>query len=232
MIDSTLQEAIRLTRVDRNGLPHWAKFTKLMQECGEFAEASLVEAHLKDSGSIGEAADIILCVIDALATSHLHAGEPATSVIAELESELIRKLTKWQTNKMKLDTSFITVDYPNGLLLAHAQEEAALPPFDRQLEPCDLCDKPCGGNKIKINVTFDSIVEVIKELIGDEVAEITRLSSNIYEDLAFDELDVIEFVMAIEDQHGIEIPDHKMEHLKTIDEWLDFLNETYFKVMK
>ena len=58
----------------------------------------------------------------------------------------------------------------------------------------------------------------LKQIISDEccvdIAEID-LSSNLIDDLGFDELDLIEVVMAIEEQLDIEVSDEEVEKIHT-----------------
>lgn len=45
------------------------------------------------------------------------------------------------------------------------------------------------------------------------------------EDLKADSLDVVELIMALEDEYGIEVPDDKLENVKTIGDVVAFLEE-------
>jgi len=58
----------------------------------------------------------------------------------------------------------------------------------------------------------DKVAQIITEQLGvEEFASDARLN----EDLSADSLDVIEIVMALEDEYGIEIPDEDAEKLLT-----------------
>ncbi len=68
----------------------------------------------------------------------------------------------------------------------------------------------------------------VKELIAEELAldeeEVTAEASFI-EDLGADSLDVVELVMAIEEEFDIEIPDEDAEQIGTVQDAVDYLED-------
>ena len=56
--------------------------------------------------------------------------------------------------------------------------------------------------------------------VGDSIPDSTSLTK----DLGMDSLDKIEFVMTIERDHNLVIPDQDSEDLDTIGEWVDYLS--------
>ena len=59
----------------------------------------------------------------------------------------------------------------------------------------------------------------IKELIQTQVGKSeVRDDDDLVEDLDFDSLDIVELVIAIEDEFSIEISDAKVENLKTVED--------------
>ena len=63
------------------------------------------------------------------------------------------------------------------------------------------------------------IFERIKEILADQLdSDIDAMSmeSDIANDLGADSLDVVELLMAIEDEFEVEIPDEEIENIKTI----------------
>lgn len=56
---------------------------------------------------------------------------------------------------------------------------------------------------------------------GEEVVE----SASFTEDLGADSLDVVEFVMALEDEFGIEIPDEEVGEIKTVGNAVDYITK-------
>ncbi len=66
-------------------------------------------------------------------------------------------------------------------------------------------------------VTSDQVLDTIKGVVpkfGVDADEVTVEST--LEDLDMDSLDVVEVMQAIEDEHGVEVPDEDLEDLTTI----------------
>ncbi len=68
------------------------------------------------------------------------------------------------------------------------------------------------------------VLEIVKNTLVDEcdvnvsdVEETTRIKG----DLALDSLDVVELVMAIEDEFDISMPDEILERIKTVGQLVD-----------
>lgn len=58
-------------------------------------------------------------------------------------------------------------------------------------------------------------------LQGDEIA----LDKAFIEDLGADSLDIVELVMAMEEEFGIEIPDEEAEKIQTVKDAVDYITE-------
>lgn len=88
-----------LSRSPLNTRPVLVKNAKLMEEVGEFSEAALFELGylphkaLKES-SFGEAADVIICVVDELSSLHPHMSPD--QVIDMLRKHIDWKSDKWE----------------------------------------------------------------------------------------------------------------------------------------
>ncbi len=68
----------------------------------------------------------------------------------------------------------------------------------------------------------------IKEIIADQLGvEIEKLRDVAYfvQDLGADSLDVVELVMAFEEEFGIEIPDEDAEKIRTVGDVIKYLKE-------
>lgn len=75
-------------------------------------------------------------------------------------------------------------------------------------------------------MTKEEILQKISQLIADrfEVArESITASTNIKSDLAADSIDLVEFVLELEDTFGGEIPDDDAEKLETVGDAVDYV---------
>jgi len=70
----------------------------------------------------------------------------------------------------------------------------------------------------------DRIKKIIVNRLGIDESKITENSSFI-DDLGADSLDIIDLVMAFEEEFDIEIPDEDVEKMKTFGDVLRYLNK-------
>ncbi|MDA0321760.1 MAG: acyl carrier protein [Verrucomicrobia bacterium] len=68
----------------------------------------------------------------------------------------------------------------------------------------------------------EKVSDIIVEQLGVNAEQVTPAASFI-EDLGADSLDVVELVMAFEEEFGAEIPDEDAEKLRTVGAVLDYL---------
>lgn len=66
------------------------------------------------------------------------------------------------------------------------------------------------------------VKEIVAEQLGKDVNEVTNEASFI-DDLGADSLDIVELVMAMEDEFGIEIPDEEAEKIKTVKDVIEYI---------
>ena len=71
-------------------------------------------------------------------------------------------------------------------------------------------------------MVLDKIAEILAEQLDAEKEDITA-ETRIAEDLNADSLDVVELLMAIEDEFEIEIPDEDIENMKTVGDVADYI---------
>ena len=63
----------------------------------------------------------------------------------------------------------------------------------------------------------EKIVDIISNQLGIEKADITPEAS-VVDDLGADSLDVVELVMALEEEFNLEIPDEEAEKIKSVQD--------------
>lgn len=73
-------------------------------------------------------------------------------------------------------------------------------------------------------MTFDKVKEIISEQLDVNEDEI-QIESSFQDDLGADSLDVVELVMALEEEFGIEISDEDAENIKTVKDAVDYIEK-------
>ena len=71
---------------------------------------------------------------------------------------------------------------------------------------------------------FDRVQKVVVEQLDVEPEKVTPEAS-FANDLAADSLDVVELVMALEEEFDIEIPDDAAEQIDTVGKAVEYINE-------
>lgn len=74
-------------------------------------------------------------------------------------------------------------------------------------------------------MVFDTVKTLISEQLGIEADNITE-ASYIQEDLGADSLDIVDLIMAIEDEFDVEIPEDQVENIKTVGDIVKFIEDT------
>ncbi len=73
-------------------------------------------------------------------------------------------------------------------------------------------------------MVFDQIKELLAEQLDLDESKIT-MDSDIVEDLEADSLDVVDLVMSMEDEFGVEVPDEVIENFKTVGDVVRYIEE-------
>ena len=72
--------------------------------------------------------------------------------------------------------------------------------------------------------TFERVKKIVVEQLGVEADEV-QMSSTFVDDLGADSLDIVELIMAFEEEFNIEIPDEKAEKIKTVEDVVKYIDE-------
>jgi len=72
-----------------------------------------------------------------------------------------------------------------------------------------------------------SIEEKVKDIIVEQlgVKEQVTPQASFIEDLGADSLDIVELVMAFEEEFGVEVPDEDAEKLQTVGDVIKYIEE-------
>lgn len=69
---------------------------------------------------------------------------------------------------------------------------------------------------------FEKITAILAEQL-DADAESMTADTKIADDLGADSLDLVDLLMSIEDEFGVEIPDEEVENITTIGDVVDYI---------
>lgn len=69
---------------------------------------------------------------------------------------------------------------------------------------------------------FDNVVRILAEQLDADADKITP-ETRIAEDLNADSLDIVELLMAVEEEFDVQIPDEEIENLKTVGAVVDYI---------
>ena len=78
---------------------------------------------------------------------------------------------------------------------------------------------------LAINETYDLVTRITVEQLGADIANM-GWDVSFRNDLEADSLDLVELIMAFEEQFGGEISDEEAQQITTIGETVDFLHKT------
>lgn len=75
-----------------------------------------------------------------------------------------------------------------------------------------------GGETMSLE---NKIIGIVAEQLGVDAADITNETT--FDDLNADSLDVVELIMALEEEFDIEIPDEDAEKIKTVKDAMNYI---------
>ena len=77
-----------------------------------------------------------------------------------------------------------------------------------------------GGEDV---AAFDKVKEIIVDQLGVEEEQV-KLETSFTEDLEADSLDIVELIMALEEEFDMEISDEEAEKMTTVQEVVDYID--------
>ena len=72
----------------------------------------------------------------------------------------------------------------------------------------------------------DAIFEKVKEVIIEQLAvedDVIKLETSFIDDLGADSLDIVELIMALEEEFDLQIPDSEAEKITTVGDVVDYI---------
>lgn len=72
--------------------------------------------------------------------------------------------------------------------------------------------------------TFDKVRDIVVDQLGVEADDV-NIDSTFIDDLGADSLDIVELIMAFEEEFGIEIPDEAAEKIKTVQDVVSYIDQ-------
>ncbi|HPJ22812.1 MAG TPA: acyl carrier protein [Clostridia bacterium] len=70
------------------------------------------------------------------------------------------------------------------------------------------------------------VFEKVKEIIVDQLGvdeDLVVMEASFIEDLGADSLDIVELIMSMEDEFGVDIPDTDAEKISTVKDAVDYI---------
>jgi acyl carrier protein len=80
-----------------------------------------------------------------------------------------------------------------------------------------------GGAKVEKTVER-RVIEIIVDQLGVSAEEVT-LEASFIDDLGADSLDLVELIMAMEEEFGLEISDEDAEKIQTVQDVVNYISE-------
>ena len=72
--------------------------------------------------------------------------------------------------------------------------------------------------------TADRVKKIVVEHLGVEADKVTE-DASVIDDLGADSLDIVELVMAFEEEFGVEIPDDAAEKITTVHDAIAYIDQ-------
>ena len=70
--------------------------------------------------------------------------------------------------------------------------------------------------------TFDRVKKIVVDQLGVNEADV-QIDSTFIDDLGADSLDIVELIMAFEEEFDVEIPDEDAQKIKTVKDVMEYI---------
>lgn len=71
-------------------------------------------------------------------------------------------------------------------------------------------------------MVFEKVKEIIVDQLGVDADQVV-IDASFIEDLGADSLDIVELIMSMEDEFGVDIPDTDAEKISTVKDAVDYI---------
>ncbi len=71
-------------------------------------------------------------------------------------------------------------------------------------------------------MVFEKVKDIIVEQLGVDANEV-KMEASFIDDLGADSLDIVELIMALEEEFDLEIPDKEAEKITTVGEAVEYI---------
>ncbi|KHD38038.1 acyl carrier protein [Clostridium acetobutylicum] len=71
-------------------------------------------------------------------------------------------------------------------------------------------------------MVFEKVKDIIADQLGIDAAEI-KMESSFIDDLGADSLDIVELIMALEEEFDIEMPDEEAEKVSSVGDVVNYI---------
>jgi acyl carrier protein len=72
------------------------------------------------------------------------------------------------------------------------------------------------------DVSFERLRDIIADTLKVDKERVTQ-DASFTDDLKADSLDLVELIMAFEDEYGVEIPDEEAQNIRTVGQALEYV---------
>ena len=81
-----------------------------------------------------------------------------------------------------------------------------------------------GGSRLADQKTYERLKKIVVEQLGVDEADV-KLEASFVDDLNADSLDLVELIMSLEEEFGMEISDEDAEKIKSVGDAQEYIEE-------